>query len=69
MHVVTVRSTAVREENHDLMNRFWVLREVVPEHIGILQMRLWVTLLGMNEVRELGWTTMIQSVRQRLTSQ
>lgn len=54
MHVVTIRSTAVGEENHDLMNRFWVLREVVPEHIGIFQMRLWVTLLGVDEVRELG---------------
>lgn len=54
MHVVSIRSTTVGEENHDLVSRLWVLREVVPEHISILQMRLWVTLLGVDEVRELG---------------
>jgi len=36
------------------VNRLWVLREVVPEHVGVLEVRLWVTLLRVDEVGELG---------------
>jgi len=51
---VSVRSSSsVREENGELMERFRVERGVVPEVIGILQMSLRVTLLSVNEVREL----------------
>ena len=35
------------------MNRLGVLREVVPEHVSILQVSLRVTLLSVDEVREL----------------
>jgi hypothetical protein len=27
--VVAIRSTTIREENHDLMDRLWVLREII----------------------------------------
>ena len=76
VHVVVADGrTAVREEDHDLVDRLRVLREVVlndpnsfskpgicakfemetyPEHVSILQMRLGVTLLSVDEVRELG---------------
>jgi len=39
------------------MDRLGVLGEVVPEHISILEMGLGVTLLGVDEMRELGWVT------------
>jgi hypothetical protein len=39
------------------MERLWVLREVIPEHIGIFEMGLRVTLLGVDEVGELGRVT------------
>ena len=49
-----VRSTTVGEQNHHLVNRLGVLGKVVPEHVCILQVRLGITLLGVDEVRELG---------------
>ena len=39
------------------MNGLRVLREVVPEHISIFQVGLRVTLLGVDEVGELGGVT------------
>jgi len=51
---VSVRSSSsVREENGELMERFRVERGVVPEVVGILQVSLRVSLLSVNEVREL----------------
>jgi len=47
------RSSTVGEENGELMERFRVLRGVVPEVVGILQVSLGITLLSVNEVREL----------------
>ena len=38
---------------NDLMGGLWVLREVIPEHVRILEMRLRVALLSVNEVRKL----------------
>jgi hypothetical protein len=55
--VVTVWSSTIREKDHDLVNRLRVLAEIVPEHIGIFQVSLRVTLLGMDEMRELGGIT------------
>jgi hypothetical protein len=52
--MVSVGRTTVGEQDHDLVNGLWVLAEVVPEHIRILQVRLGITLLSMDEVRELG---------------
>lgn len=52
--MISVRSTAIGEENQDLVNGFRVLAEVVPEGICILEMGLGITLLGVNEMGELG---------------
>lgn len=54
---VTVRvwSSAVGEEDHDLVDGLLVGGEVVPEHGGILQVGLRVALLGVDEEWELGW--------------
>jgi hypothetical protein len=52
---VTIRSTSVREKNGDLVER---LRSVGPEiehSVGISQVGLRVSLLGVKEVRELHW--------------
>ena len=49
-----VGGTTITEEMHDLVNSLMVSREVVPEHGGILQVGLGVTLLGVDEDRELG---------------
>lgn len=40
---------------HDLVDGLLVGGEVVPEHSGILQVGLWVALLGVDEERELSW--------------
>jgi hypothetical protein len=53
-----VGDTTVTHEDHNLVDRLGVLREVVPEDcrvVGVCEMGLGVTLLGVNEVRELGW--------------
>ena len=55
VHVaVGVRSATVTEEMHELVNRFLVSGEVVPEHGGILQVGLGVALLGVDEDGEFG---------------
>ena len=54
---VAVWDTAVTHEDHDLVDGFRVLREVVPELgrvIAATQVGSWIPLLGMDEVRELG---------------
>lgn len=53
--VVTVRGSTVGEKDHDLVDRFGILREIVPEHVGIFQVSLRVSLLRVDKVRELGW--------------
>lgn len=53
-----VGDTAVTHEDHDLVDRLGVLGEVIPEDsrvIGVRKVSLRVALLGVNEVRELGW--------------
>lgn len=53
---VAVRNTTISEEPHDLVDRLGVLGEVVPEVGSILstsQVSLRVSLLGVDEVREL----------------
>lgn len=58
VHVsVRVWSTAVAEKVHDLMHRFLVVAEIVPEHGGIFEVRLWVALLCVNEDWELAWVS------------
>lgn len=46
----------VREQDRDLVRILWVLEEVSPAYIGIIEVRLMVTLLGMDEVGELGYS-------------
>jgi hypothetical protein len=55
--MVSVWDAAIGEEDHHLMDRLGVLGEVVPERVRILQMSLRITLLGVNEVWELGRVT------------
>ena len=55
---VTLRNPTVAHQNHDLVNRLGVLGEVIPEHgriISTAQMGGGMSLLGVDEVRELGW--------------
>ena len=55
---VALGNPAVAHQNHDLVDRLRVLGEVIPEHGGIIgtaQVGGWVSLLGVDEVRELGW--------------
>lgn len=55
--VVAVGSAAVGEEDEDLVDGLWVLGKVVPEDVGVFEVGLWVTLLGVNEVGEFGGVT------------
>jgi len=55
--MVAIGSSTVGEENEDLMNRLRVLRQVIPEHIRVLQVSLGVTLLGVDEMGEFGGVT------------
>lgn len=57
LKIVSLWNTTVSHEDHDLMNGFWVLRQVIPEHVVVLQVSLRITLLSVNEVWELGWVT------------
>ncbi len=58
MHiVVTVRRPTVAEQNHDLVDTLRVLAEIIPEHICVLEMRLRIPLLRVDEVWELGGIT------------
>ena len=51
---VAVGHAAVTEEDHDLVESLGLLREVVPEVVGVLEVRLRVALLRVDEPRELG---------------
>jgi hypothetical protein len=55
--VVAIWGATITKEDHNLMNRLRVLAEVVPEHVGIFGMPLWVTLLSVDEVGKLGGVT------------
>lgn len=58
VHVtVTGRSTTVGEELQKLVSSLGVVCEVVPEHVSILQVSFWVSLLGVDENGELGWVS------------
>lgn len=52
---IRVWCSAVGEEDHDLVDGLLVGGKVVPEHGGILQVGLWVALLGVDEEWKLGW--------------
>jgi hypothetical protein len=61
MHMaIHIRNASVTHENHDVMNGLRVLRQVVPEHCRVGrtgEMCSWVTLLRVDEMRELGWVS------------
>jgi hypothetical protein len=50
-------STTVREKNGNLMGGLWVLGKEIPENVGILQVGARISLLCMDEVRELDGIT------------
>jgi len=53
VHVtVSIGSTAVGEEEHHLMNRLRAMAPEIKHRICILEMRLRITLLRVNEVRK-----------------
>ena len=55
IHVpVRVWCTTVTKEVHDLVDSLLVSGKVVPEHGSVLQICLWVSLLCVDEERELG---------------
>lgn len=51
---VTLGNSSVTKQNHDLMERLGILREVIPEHVGVFKMSLRVALLRVDEYGELG---------------
>ena len=51
---ITIGGASIREEDHNLMDRFGVCRQIIPEHIGIFQIGLRITFLSMNEKRKFG---------------
>lgn len=52
---VGIRSATVAEEVHHLVSRLLVGGQVVPEHSRIFEVGLRVSLLRVDEKRELGW--------------
>lgn len=53
LEAVSVGHASVAEKDHKLVNRLGRRRKEVPEHVGILEMRLRVSLLSVDEMREL----------------
>jgi hypothetical protein len=56
IHVsVTVWSSSVREKNGNLMESLWGMLPEIEDHIGVVEVSGWVSLLGMEEIWELNW--------------
>ena len=54
VHVpVAVRGAAIRHQDGDLVESLWGVAPEVPSHVGVLHTRLRVSLLAVDEVREL----------------
>lgn len=54
---IAIWNTSITHQNHDLMDRFGVLGEIVPKGSAVIsmgEMSGWVTLLRVNEMWELG---------------
>lgn len=50
VHVsITIRYATIREEEGYLVSGFRAKANKVPEHVSILKMCFWISLLGMNE--------------------
>lgn len=46
---ITIGSSTITEQEQNLMSCFWSQRNEVPEHVGIFQVGLRVSLLGVDE--------------------
>ena len=56
IHVpIAIGSSPVTEEYSDLVCGFMIQTQIVPHHIGILEIGLRISFLGMNKVWELVW--------------
>jgi hypothetical protein len=51
----TIRSTAIREENSNLVKSLWAITPEIPSHVWIFAVILWISLLTVDEVWELDW--------------
>lgn len=54
---VSIGDTAIAHQDHDLMNRLWVLGQVIPKRrrvISVREMSRWIPLLRMDKIRKLG---------------
>ena len=63
---ISIWDSSVSHKYHNLVDRLGILGKVVPEHsrvISMVQVCLWVTLLCMDEVRELGWISQKENRR------
>ena len=63
---VTVGDSSISKEDHDLVESLGILSEVVPERIVVLEIRLRVTLLGVDEVGELGRVSEEAATRKKV---
>lgn len=56
VHVtVSIRSSSIAEQEHDLVDGFRSQGPEVPHRIGVLQMSRWMPLLSVDKVREEDW--------------
>jgi hypothetical protein len=56
VHVsITVWSSSVGEKNGNLMESLWGVLPEIEDHVGIVEVSGWVSLLGMEEIWELNW--------------
>jgi hypothetical protein len=56
MHMTeTVWSSSIREQDRNLMASLWTQRDKIPEHVWVLKMGGWISLLGMDEAWEQDW--------------
>ena len=51
----SIRCTTIREKNGNLVKSLWTKAPEIPGHIRIFAVGLWVSLLAVNEIRELDW--------------
>lgn len=49
---ITVRNSTVAEMEQELVSRLRAQRHEVPEHVGVLQVSLWISFLRVDEARE-----------------
>lgn len=56
VHVsVTVWSSSIGEKNSDLMESLWGVLPEIEDHVGVVEVSGWVSLLRMEEIWEFNW--------------